>query len=580
MIAVLSIPAGHSPTRVEYALLDLRFAVNRTFGNDKAYASNAAVLLVTRDSERRLGEIYSAQWRSWYPQLVRSLAGAGAKGIVWDATFLASVPEHDATLAESFELLPVVAAENHGERNNDAVRPALAGTGWKQLVTVGNLPRRTLADTPLPPLGAIAREILSGARPDDTGPTESVWLDFSYDPRSVPALDIADVILGSGERLADSNRTPLSVFTDRIVFVGTDLPGADRHPIPGTRGDAVAGVFAQIASMWSHLSPRRIARVEGLAARGIVFLPAAAIVLIGSSRRRFIRRAGIVVTAVLVLAVPPLAFTAHRIWIPYAGAVALSVMAIVLVAGAHRLQLARNYRTSLGFDPHLLEQFTADTHSEARGVERRATVLCSDVRNYTQLVTDGVPDNVHHVMTTYMSVMEEIVHAHGGYINKFVGDEIVAVFGFPLADSDSEQRAIRAAREMLARIATLNAEWSSAGLPVLDGIGIGIDSGPLRFTNIGGARRVQFDVIGSAINGASRLQGLTKQMARPLIVSQEIAARQSTFPVVDGDQPVPPGVDAFEFIGEAMIRGQGRRRLYGAALCITHSENAPVASGG
>lgn len=570
-LALATLAAGWSPTRVEYALLDLRFGINRAFEHEteQDLASRVAVLLVTPDSERRLDEVYSTEWRKWYPDLIRTLDDSGVRGVVWDATFLASMPEYDAELARAFAGFPVVAAENTVEQNNATLRPTLAGVGWKRFVVVRNVPRRTLGDTPLPSLGAVARRLVAdGPSTAEPAPAPEIWLDFSWSPLSAPAFDIADLILGSSERLADPHRTPASVLTDRLVFIGTDLPGADRYPIPGTRDRTVAGVLAQVASLWSYLSPRRITRVEGWAARLIVLVPAAAVIVVGGLRRRRNRRIGIAAVAVLVLLLPPAAFAALRLWLPYAAMILFSGAAIAIVAATHRVQLARNYRTSLGFDPLLLEEHLGSVESYSSGVERRTTVLCADVRNYTQFVTDSLPDEVQRVMTTYMAEMERIVHEHGGYINKFVGDEIIAVFGFPLSEENAAQRAVLTARDMLAQVHELNARWSVENLPVLDGIGVGVDTGPLRFTNIGGTQRIQFDVIGGAINGASRLQGLTKQMGRPLILSDEVAGEQTVFSIAESGDGGHSDEPALEFIGEVMVRGQGRRRLFGSGTQI------------
>lgn len=565
-VAALSLLTGSSTSRVEYALLDLRFAINRSLSDGRT-ARDVAVLLVTPESEQRLGEIYSAEWRQWYPDMLATLAEHDAGAVVWDATFLASVPEHDNELADAFARIPVVAARNSVEPNNPVIRSELAAEGWKQLVVLQSIPRRTLDETPVPPLGeAAARVVREPGHPEI--PEGALWLDFSLDATSSPVFDIADVIGADAERLADGNRTPLSVFTDRVVFIGTDLPGADRYPVPGTRGESVPGVFAQVVSMWSYLAPTPIQRVAGWTARAIVFLPGALVALAGMARWRSVRRYGTTITIALVLIAPPLAFALTRLWLPYAAMLLISGAALLLVAAAHRLQLARSYRTSLGFAPHLLERHFAAGENGGAGIERPATVLCADVRNYTQFVTDCPGDEVQRVMSEYMAAMEDVVHHHGGYVNKFVGDEIIAVFGFPLREEQAEHRATIAARDMLLRVQELNAHWSLENLPLLDGIGIGIDTGNLRFTRIGGTKRVQFDVIGSAINGASRLQTLTKQMGFPLIVSAEIASAQHAFTVevaAPGGQSAPSSAGVFEFIGEVMIRGQGRRRLFGTA---------------
>jgi len=132
---------------------------------------------------------------------------------------------------------------------------------------------------------------------------------------------------------------------------------------------------------------------------------------------------------------------------------------------------------------------------------------------------------------------------------------------------------VRAALAMLRRLEELRSQWVSEGLPTLDAVGIGLDSGLLRFTHIGGRSRVQFDIIGNPINGASRLQVLTKEHKRPLILPAEMVEVQDELDVAmygagteDLDRP------SVTFIGEVMVRGQGRRRVYGLVTPTTGVE--------
>jgi class 3 adenylate cyclase len=171
---------------------------------------------------------------------------------------------------------------------------------------------------------------------------------------------------------------------------------------------------------------------------------------------------------------------------------------------------------------------------------------------------------VQRVMGEYMAAMENVVDTHGGYINKYVGDEIVAVFGFPRDEKGVIDRAVRAGLAMLQKLEELKEKWVGEGLPTLEAVGIGLDSGPLRFTHIGGRHRVQFDIIGNPINGASRLQTLTKEHKRALILPAEMVEVQQELEVVMyGANEQAPARKAVTFLGEVMIRGQGRRRVYG-----------------
>ncbi len=566
VLVAASLLAGGAVRSGEYALLDLRFAAAQILEAPEP-PFPTAIVTITPESQERLGETFSAEWRRRYPAMIERLRNVGATAVVWDAIFVASNSEYDPDLATSFASMPVAAGEDRVDKNNEVIAAALARIGWiNHVVSEDGTPRRTPADTPYPPLGFVAAQLAD--RDDESLSTSEHWIDFTFDPRDAPQFDIADVMLADANRLADEFSTPTSVFTDRVVFVGVDLPNEDRTRIPGSASASSPGVLAHVVAAWSFSDGRQIVRLDRWAGRGAAITPALLVLLAGGFARSRLRRLTLIAMLIGAALVPTALFVVWRLWVPYAATVGFTILAAAYVTVGQRISLARNYRTSLGFDPALLEEYNHSVKSLTEGVEREATVLCADVRSYTQFVTDNRPDEVQRVMTTYMAAMEELVDREGGYINKFVGDEIVAVFGFPMEEADAEHRATKCAHSMLERLIELNAEWSVDALPILEGIGVGVDSGGLRFTNIGGIRRIQFDIIGGAVNGASRLQGLTKQMARPLIVSAEVATAQRVYEVEQAD-PLSESESTAEqdaslvFIGEVMIRGQGRRRLFG-----------------
>ena len=139
-------------------------------------------------------------------------------------------------------------------------------------------------------------------------------------------------------------------------------------------------------------------------------------------------------------------------------------------------------------------------------------------------------------------------------MNKYVGDEIVAVFGFPYDGDNCATRAVLAAVSMLAEFRKLLLRWSQRGAEPLPGMGIGIDAGLVSFAQIGGGKRSQFDIVGNAINGAARIQDQTKELARELLIAEEVygeIARESHVR------------DHFAPVSNVAIRGQGQRLLYG-----------------
>ncbi len=138
------------------------------------------------------------------------------------------------------------------------------------------------------------------------------------------------------------------------------------------------------------------------------------------------------------------------------------------------------------------------------GDRRRVAVLFSDIRGFTPLAESMEPDQVASLLSEYFTGMVECVFRHGGTLDKFVGDAVMAQWGAPIAADDDPDRAVRAAVEMLRELDQLNAGWRARGRPEL-GVGIGLAYGDVFAGNIGSDRRLEYTIIGDTVNVASRL---------------------------------------------------------------------------
>jgi class 3 adenylate cyclase/CHASE2 domain-containing sensor protein len=564
---ILILPLVQKPLRIEYGLIDFRFAVNRG-GTGSADYDQVVIVLADTESEARLGRLLDSSWREFYPEFIDVLEDAGARAVIWDVAFAASEPEFDSALARRFEAgIPIVAGEDPSSVTVEALRGSFAHIGWLGFAAVDSIPRRAPADVDPPPISWIAASYLDGGTVDlNNPPDHDTWIDYSRDLDEIPSFSLADVLESDGQRLANDLRTPLSVFRDRVVFVGQALPSSDRYQMPGSGGVRIPGVYSQVIAALTFNQPRQITRPAPAVDWLIAAIIAIALTIVWTLSRRLGRRIATVAVVIIGLLAPLVFFAAWRIWISYSAMLVALIVPLLAVGIARRMSLTKSYRHSLGFDPELIQQHQELIESYATGVERQAVVLCSDVRNYTQFVTDHDANMVQRVMTEYMAAMENVVDSFGGYVNKYVGDEIVAVFGFPRNEKDAVNRAVDAGLAMLHKLAALREKWENEELPPLEAVGIGLDAGSLRFTHIGGRHRVQFDIIGNAINGASRLQTLTKEHGRSLILPAEMVELQDRLEVVMFGTPeseVPP--NSVSFLGEVLVRGQGRRRVYGLA---------------
>ena len=142
------------------------------------------------------------------------------------------------------------------------------------------------------------------------------------------------------------------------------------------------------------------------------------------------------------------------------------------------------------------------------GRKREITVLMSDLRGYTRFAEHGDPAGVMAVLNDYLGRMADIVIAHGGTINEFIGDAIFAVYGAPIEHADHAERAAATALAMQRAMDALNAANVARGRPRFE-MGIGINTGDAVVGNIGSEQRTKYAVVGAAVNLAARVESCT-----------------------------------------------------------------------
>jgi adenylate cyclase len=152
------------------------------------------------------------------------------------------------------------------------------------------------------------------------------------------------------------------------------------------------------------------------------------------------------------------------------------------------------------------------------GELREVTVLFADLRDFTPWVEATEPREVVRDLNRYFGEMEAAVRQQGGLVLQFIGDEIEAVFGAPVAAADHAARAVRAALDMRARLDALNAARAAAGKRPLRH-GIGVHTGTVLAGNIGSGERLSYALVGDTVNLASRIQDLTKTAGADVLIS-------------------------------------------------------------
>jgi adenylate cyclase len=152
-------------------------------------------------------------------------------------------------------------------------------------------------------------------------------------------------------------------------------------------------------------------------------------------------------------------------------------------------------------------------------VQREVTILFSDIRDFTTLSETLPPQEVLALLDDYFGHMTQIVMAHEGMVNKFLGDGMMACWGVPDHAENHAELAMRAALDMRAKLAELNAWRQQHGQPLLR-IGIGLHTGVVAAGMLGGTQQHEYTIIGDPVNVASRVEGLTKAVGVDILVSE------------------------------------------------------------
>ncbi|HUX51854.1 MAG TPA: adenylate/guanylate cyclase domain-containing protein [Spirochaetia bacterium] len=169
----------------------------------------------------------------------------------------------------------------------------------------------------------------------------------------------------------------------------------------------------------------------------------------------------------------------------------------------------------------LIDQFFRNPEAMLVGDNRVLSVLFSDIRSFTTISEGMRPDELVNSLNRYFSVMVDIIMAHGGIVDKYIGDAIMAFFGAPVRHEDDAYQSVLAGLEMADAVKVFNQEQISLGKPEFR-IGVGINYGVVTVGNIGTEKKMDYTVIGDMVNLASRLEGLTKTYHQELLIAESL----------------------------------------------------------
>ena len=181
---------------------------------------------------------------------------------------------------------------------------------------------------------------------------------------------------------------------------------------------------------------------------------------------------------------------------------------------------------------HVLDTILkSEKPARIEGERKKITVLFSDIRQFTHLSELLAPEQVVTLLNAYLEVMIDVIFAHQGTLDKFIGDAIMVEFGAPLDDPLQELHAIETALAMHKAMVVFSNKLEKEGKPRL-AMGIGIHTGYAIVGNIGSEKRMEYTAIGDTVNVASRLETATKELKTPILISETTyAAVKDKFPL-------------------------------------------------
>ncbi len=357
--------------------------------------------------------------------------------------------------------------------------------------------------------------------------------------KAFPTYSFSDVLDDKEFRLPDAELEtdvfeeeflPAGIFKDKIVFIGASaeelqdvkltpffsqdgvqrkMPGVEVHAHALStimRGDFITrtsfGLELLLMALCAFVTMLLVLRVNAMLATVITSL-----------------------LLVLWLALAQMLFNLMQLWLP----IVAPLLGIVLsyfgnVSQTLVAERRERWRTRKVFEQYVSESIVKSILASGKepkfgGEKLQLTVLFSDIRGFTTYCEKRAPEMVVQRLNEYLTLMTEVIFKHEGTLDKFVGDEIMALFGAPVYFENHAEKACATACDMITSLRELQKRWSAQNEDYFQ-IGIGINTGTMIVGNLGAQQRFDYTVIGDEVNLGARLEGANKQYATSIIISE------------------------------------------------------------
>ncbi len=318
-------------------------------------------------------------------------------------------------------------------------------------------------------------------------------------------------------------RVPAEIFEGKIVLVGTSAAGlADIRPVPFQ--GAFPGVEIHATIIHNILHQQFIARPGKVLVYVLALILAVAVAIMAMYLKPWLSGPAALLLSATYLIVSFQLFARTAIWLELVRPMLILVFSYLGVFIFRYVEEEKSKRKIKGMFQYYLSASVVDEliknpqMLKLGGERRTATAFFSDIKDFTTVSEGLSPEELVALLNEYLSAMTAIVFANQGFLDKYEGDAIMAVFGVPVPREDHAVCACKAALEMQRKLAKLRPKWQAEGKPELEAR-IGINSGPMIAGNIGGEQRFDYTVIGDSVNLASRLEGANKAYGTSILIS-------------------------------------------------------------
>jgi adenylate cyclase len=347
-----------------------------------------------------------------------------------------------------------------------------------------------------------------------------ILVNFAGPAETYPTYHAADV--HDGITLEENP----NAFRDKIVLIGaTTVTLQDIYPTPFSAQIPTAGVEIVASTIDTLIAGKYLTEAPPWMALALTIAAAFVAALISRSGRPTLTVTLLIFVMTAYAIAGLIFFMRERYILPIVAPQVMLFLGVVLptLEQAVSQELEKRRVRSLFsrfISPEMVDQMMSTQDLNSLNKRSDVSIIFSDIRGFTTLSEKLSPEDVVALLNPYLEAMSKVIYKHGGTVDKYEGDAIIAFFGEPVPYKDHAVRALRASLDMRVALDELRKQWEKEGRPNQIEMGIGINSGEVFVGLLGSEQRINYTVIGDNANLASRLQDLTKTYAWPILISE------------------------------------------------------------